>query len=84
MVEKKSRNIFNEIALCTKQYYEVGKVSKNLRTCAEMAVEQCVGLKELSVMCSIFGIVKKDYIDKIVIEVEKMIKEEKNNIIRIR
>ena len=69
--------IFDKIKLCTKQFYKVGKISNDLKYCAELAISQYLNLKELSVMCSAFAISKKEYIDRIVDEVKQILEKEK-------
>jgi hypothetical protein len=53
----------DKIIKTAKQFYEVGKVSPDIRKCAEIAVDQIIGNKELSQHCIALGITKKDYID---------------------
>lgn len=69
--------IFDKIKLCTKQFYKVGKISNDLKYCAELAISQYLNMKELCIMCSAFGISKKEYIDRIVFEVQEVLQKEK-------
>jgi hypothetical protein len=66
----KEDTTFEKIKKYTKQLYEVAKYSPNIRKCAEIAVNEYIKPTELSMFCSIFGVTKREYIDRIVYEVE--------------
>lgn len=70
-------SIFDNIKTCTKQFYKVAKISKDLKYCAELAISQYINVKELCIMCSVFGISKQEYVDRIVLEVQEVLHNEK-------
>lgn len=59
----KKQSIMDKIIKTTKQFYEIGKVSSDIRKCVELAVDKTIGNKELSQYCVVLGITKNDYIE---------------------
>lgn len=63
MSTKEQKTTLDKIIIMTKQLCYTAKYSPDIRKCAEVAVDQIVGNKELSQHCIALGITKKDYID---------------------
>ena len=63
MATNEQKTTLNKIIIMTKQLCYTAKYSPDIRKCAEVAVDEIVGNKELSQYCTALGITKKDYID---------------------
>lgn len=63
------RNKFEQLVDRTRKNYNIG-LSKNIKTCAVLAIDIEIGNKEFVKMASLFGITKSEFADKIVTVVQ--------------
>lgn len=59
----KKQSIMDKVTKTAKQFYEVGKISPDIRKCVELAIDKTIGNKELCQYCVVLGITKNDYIE---------------------
>ena len=63
MATNEQKTTLNKVIIMTKQLCYTAKYSPDIRKCAEVAVDQIVGNKELSQYFTALGITKKESID---------------------